>query len=152
MILTGLLPARDRLVWETRAGETLSLRQKVQHYVGNVFRLGLGVLALPSEAEKSLWGRCFPVKSVAPNGTQSLPAHCGFADSLFQTSGLGTKHSATNLVGQCKWSHSMNPKCHARCALGPDTNNAGSGNVGTSRHRRRTMGRDIPKFIARFIH
>jgi len=110
MILTGLLPTRDRLVWETKAVETLSLRQKVQHYVGNVFRLGLGVLALPIEAAKSLWGRVFPVTPVAPNGNQSLPAHCGFADSLFQTSGLGTKHSATKLNGQCNWSNSMDPK------------------------------------------
>lgn len=40
----------------------------------------------------------------------NLPEHFGFADSLFQTSGLGTTSSPTPLEGECNWQKWLNPK------------------------------------------
>ncbi len=110
---SALLPSPDRLL-QNGTLVSLSLRQKVQHYAFGAFQLGVSLavspVALLYSGARSLFGRATPappMRALAP--TVPLPAHRGFADSLFQTSGLGTRQSATPLQGTANWEKWLTP-------------------------------------------
>ncbi len=116
-----LIPSPDTTLWNEGAPieVPLATSEKVQHYVANIFLL-IGNLALfPFAAAYSLanytvdlFKESEPVTKLpsGPVDAKSLPEHFGFADSLFQTSGLGTSASATPLEGTCDWDKWLNPK------------------------------------------
>jgi beta-glucosidase len=91
-----LLPPED---W----GRELSTVQKVHHYTANFFLFAVYFAILPFASLYSLarWviEPVEELKRFQIDSGEALPQHFGFADSLFQTSGLGTKASATPLKG-----------------------------------------------------
>lgn len=107
----SFLPAPNRVSWNQgkMAQVSLTLCEKIRHYVGNLFRLIASIVLLPFAITYSLASKVVSLFSKKQEVTQpiydplKLPKHFGFADSLFQTSGLGTKVSATPLKGECNW-------------------------------------------------
>ncbi|MBX7067607.1 MAG: family 1 glycosylhydrolase [Parachlamydiales bacterium] len=108
-----LAPPPDLVRWNGGRPEKVELNgcEKVLHVAANIFRL-LGYLAmLPFACVYSMgkygvsliMGNAEKPKIEGPVDPNALPDHFGFADSLFQTSGLGTRYSATPLEGRCDW-------------------------------------------------
>ncbi len=118
----NLLPTPDILSWNGGKAKQVSLStcQKIRHFVGNLFGLIGNLACMPFAAAYSLVGKIVswfkPTPKKAPVDEiidpSALPAHFGFADSLFQTSGLGTQYSATKLSdkAKCDWEKWLNPK------------------------------------------
>lgn len=113
-----LLPTPNVISWNggNVKQESLSLIRKVAHFVGNFFKFSLYLVCLPPallfSGVKALVSGTAPKKELKYEALTSsvLPKHFGFADSHFQTSGLGTKHSPTKLEGVCNWDKWLNPK------------------------------------------
>lgn len=104
-----LLPPPETLHWEGGAlrVQSYTTLQKVVHYVENFFGL-VGLLAIAPLTLVYDWFS--PKQGKAPRSLSSQtpptwpPEQRGFATSLFQTSGLGTRWSATpNLRGRSDW-------------------------------------------------
>lgn len=115
-----LLPAPETIRWNR--GELVldevSTAEKVAYYVKNVFLfIGL-VLAIPFTLIYDCWkGRAIePIQKnpdIVPSTPVWPPDMRGFATSLFQTSGLGTKWSASpDLKGKCDWDEWMDKEEH----------------------------------------
>ncbi|MBU6446874.1 MAG: family 1 glycosylhydrolase, partial [Verrucomicrobia bacterium] len=116
-----LAPFPDLVQWNGGCPEKveLGLCEKIQHIARNLFSF-LGYLAtlplaclysLGHAAISLIQGKiALPPLEREPIDPHALPEHCGFADSLFQTSGLGTRYSATPLPGQCDWDEFMSPE------------------------------------------
>ncbi len=120
-----LLPSPDIVSWDRGEVKQISLTtcQKIRHFIGNIFLLIVNIVCLPFAVVYSLTKALItrtislfssPKKGV-PNGpvdsaAAALPKHFGFADSLFQTSGLGTKASATPFPGLSNWDKWLNPR------------------------------------------
>lgn len=118
----SLLPLPDRAIWKEGqlSQVTLTTAEKVGHYVSNFFKFVLGLAFLPYGMVYSLGKYALYALKLGPKkeplstviDPSALPEHFGFADSLFQTSGLGTRFSATPTKGNgvCDWEAFMNPE------------------------------------------
>lgn len=116
----SLLPLPDIVSWNQGKIKQVSLTmsQKINCFIVNVFKLIANLALLPFAMVYSM-GKYFvslftPSLKKEPMSTtfdpSALPKDFGPADSLFQTSGLGTSASATPLRGLCDWEDSMNPE------------------------------------------
>lgn len=115
-----LLPPPETVRWNdgNLTMEKCTTAQKVTHYIKNFFAfiglLLISPLTLTYDwlAQKQLMSvRKAP--DIGPPPPAWPPAQRGFASSLFQTSGVGTKWSATpNLPGKCDWDQWMDKPAH----------------------------------------
>lgn len=112
---SALLPLPDTIRWERGKIQKveLSTLKKVETCVFQVFSF-VGYLALlPFAAVGSIisstvsifQGSSRQAELALEPSDPILPPHIGFADSLFQSSGLGTSASATHLSGKCDWNN-----------------------------------------------
>lgn len=103
-----LLSLPDRIDWNQGipCQQKLSILKKILYFASQPFSLVRGFVQLASLFSKP------QRRSEERKGekTSSLPRYCGFADSLFQTSGLGTRAAATRLDGIADWDRWLNPK------------------------------------------
>ncbi len=115
----NFFPLPDAFSWKEGKVQTisLSLMGKIQYVVANCLKLLVNLICLPVAILFSLakWVFSpFSIKIKVFSGSvdpiEVLPRHFGFADSLFQTSGLGTRASATPLRGISIWDRWLNPK------------------------------------------
>lgn len=110
-------PPPDLVQWNGGQPEKVELGicAKVANVAANIFLLIGYTLALPFASVYSMGkyavslilGKTDKPKIEGPVDPSALPDHFGFADSLFQTSGLGTRFSPTQLQGQCDWDEFM---------------------------------------------
>ncbi len=115
-----LLPPVEIIRWNggNLTIETSTTIQKVAHYAKNAV-LFTGLLAVSPLTlaydyltQKQITPRP-PAPDIAPAPPNWPPEQRGFACSLFQTSGLGTKWSATpGLEGKCDWDKWMDDPKH----------------------------------------
>jgi beta-glucosidase/6-phospho-beta-glucosidase/beta-galactosidase len=115
-----LLPPPETIRWNggNLITEQCSTMQKVAHCVKN-FSVFTGLVIVSPFTSAYDW---FTQKQVAPIRRQPdieppqpvwPPAQRGYATSLFQTSGLGTKWSASpKLAGKCDWDKWMDKPAH----------------------------------------
>jgi beta-glucosidase/6-phospho-beta-glucosidase/beta-galactosidase len=119
---SSLLPLPCTLIW--KKGEIFStewsLIQRIKYLASQSFQFVVSLAFLPLAAAASLSTRILtrhtpPHSEIeiidSPNLlSSSLPDDFGFADSLFQTSGLGTDASATVLKGRSNWNRWLTPE------------------------------------------
>jgi beta-glucosidase/6-phospho-beta-glucosidase/beta-galactosidase len=118
------LPLPDTIHWakgQLLQDKEFSLSQKISYYALNIIRLLSAWIALPfvffystivglcSKPEGSIsWT---PSESTAGDFAAILPNHIGYAGSLFQDSGIGSKYSATpGLESPCQWDSYLTPE------------------------------------------
>ncbi len=115
-----LLPPVEIIRWNggNLIIETSTTIQKVAHYAKNAVMftglLAVSPLTLAYDylTQKQITPRP-PAPDIAPAPPNWPPEQRGFACSLFQTSGLGTKWSATpGLAGRCDWDDWMDDPKH----------------------------------------
>lgn len=119
----NFLPSQDLVTWTEGKIQKVPLGfgGKVQYYAVNLFKLLANLFCLPFaivySLSKSMASRVVAVFSSAapkpvlgPMNGNVLPAHVGFADSQFQTEGVGISASATPLAGRSDWERWLNPK------------------------------------------
>lgn len=120
----SLFPYPDSMKWVDGDAKPvlLTTAEKVKHVLTNVLWFVANLISMPFVAAywgiHSLVSRCkkqeapkiedLPV--VQKDLTGGLPEHFGFADSIFQTSGVGTKASPTKLPGVSNWNAWLNPE------------------------------------------
>ncbi len=117
------LPLPDVVKWNQGKLEQVPLTtsQKIGHYVANIFKtfgyVACAILSIPigfvysmGRWVVSLFRPTPKNEPMSPVDPSALPDHFGLADSLFQTSGLGTSASATPLPGLSDWEAFMNPE------------------------------------------
>ncbi len=120
-IADSFLPFPDVVSWNSGDPQKvqLSFCQKVQYVAAKVFQFFKKLFILPFACVYSMGkyavtlfkGKTKETPIEGPADASVLPEHFGFADSLFQTSGLGTEHSATKLEGVADWGDGfMSPK------------------------------------------
>lgn len=120
---SSLLPAPDMMEWKQGkiAQIELSTLQRAQHLACQTFTFIAGIALLPLSAAIGLGSRVLSLFSpsevklakidpIPTDPASVLPADFGFADSLFQSSGLGTFASATPLEGKSNWDKYLSPK------------------------------------------
>jgi len=114
-----LLPSPEIINWNDGdlTIKTLSTREKVAYYVSNIIKFTGLVAILPLTLPYDY----FTAREVVPLAPKEPdikpecwpPKEMGFACSLFQSSGLGTKWSATpGLRGKCDWDKWMDKPGH----------------------------------------
>jgi beta-glucosidase/6-phospho-beta-glucosidase/beta-galactosidase len=114
-----LLPPPETLRWDrgNLTFEKYTTLQKVSHYVKNFFAFTCLIVVSPltlahdwlTQKEITPLRR---VPNLLPPPPAWPPVQRGFATSLFQTSGLGTKWSAPELHGKCDWDKWMDKPAH----------------------------------------
>lgn len=121
-----LLPPPEIIRWD-KGGLTVeecTTAQKVIHCVKNFFSF-IGLLLVSPLTLTYDW--LTPIRrasDIMPHPPTWPPAQRGFATSLFQTSGLGTKWStAPALAGKCDWDKWMEEPTHVLHPDGFDYNN-----------------------------
>lgn len=122
-----LLPPPETIRWNqgklTR--ETYTFTQKVIYCVKGFFTFAALILVSPLTLSYDFFSK----KEVAhqkalPDQTSTWPPkQRGFATSLFQTSGLGTKWAAPHLIGKCDWDKWMDDPKHIAHTEGFDYQN-----------------------------
>jgi beta-glucosidase/6-phospho-beta-glucosidase/beta-galactosidase len=126
-----LLPPPETVRWDNGklAIETYSTIEKVSYCAKNFFTFGVLLLVSPLTlaydwlTTKKVTSTPKPAPDIAPDAPQWPPAQRGFATSLFQTAGLGTKWSATpGLAGRCDWDKWMDKEGHIIHPKGFDKN------------------------------
>ncbi len=113
-----LLPPPETVRWDNGALkiESYKTTEKVAYCVKNFFLFTALLLTAPITLAIDFFKKkpAVPIQKradIAPT-PQWPPAQRGFATSLFQTSGLGTKWSAPTLVGKCDWDKWMDNRAH----------------------------------------
>ncbi len=115
-----LLPPIEMVRWDrgNLIIEKGTLTQKVTHCAKNFF-VFTGLLLISPLTMTYDWlikkqpTLVWKIPDIGPPQPTWPPAQRGFATSFFQTSGLGTKWSATpNLPGRCDWDKWMNNPSH----------------------------------------
>jgi beta-glucosidase/6-phospho-beta-glucosidase/beta-galactosidase len=126
-----LLPAPETIRWNhgNFEIEQSTTTQKTVHYIKNFFALTALLLAFPLTlsydyfAQKKV-ARVQKNPDIRPPVVSWPPEQRGFATSLFQTSGLGTKWSASPpLEGRCEWDRWMDKPSHILHSKGFDYKN-----------------------------
>ena len=127
-LASSFLPPENRYVWNE--GDVVAVEKstpaKVTHCALEILRTTAnfakfavtGIVTLPFYAARSIHAICYGKKeapfvlpvSTAIDFANASPAKVGFSDSLYQTVGLGTKHSATKLDGVSNWDKWLDPK------------------------------------------
>lgn len=126
-----LLPAPEIMRWNQGKleMETLSTSQKAKYYAKNFFALAGLIFVSPmtltmdwlSNKESSFAPKKPDITPLSPTWP---PKQRGFASSLFQTSGLGTKWAAApELPGKCDWDRWMDQQKHVIHTEGFDKDN-----------------------------
>lgn len=123
-----LLPPPETIRWNQGkpVRETYTLTQKVIYCVKNFFTFTTLLLISPLTISYDLFSnRQVTLQKALPHHTPTWPPiQRGFATSLFQTSGLGTKWSAPHgLIGKCDWDKWMDDPKHIAHPEGFDYNN-----------------------------
>ena len=113
-----LLPAPETVHWKEGGlkVETYSTVEKVGYYAKNLFAFA-GLLAVSPLTLAYDWWTEKPVTPIARIGkvqplTNWLPDQRGYAMSLFQTSGLGTRWGAPEFAGRNDWDLWMTKASH----------------------------------------
>lgn len=127
---TYLLPPPETVRWDNGhlTLEQCTTMGKVIHCAKNAFAC-LGLLLVSPITLTYDWltyrerATIHKKVDIAPPLTTWPPEQRGFASSLFQTSGLGTKWSATPLQGKCDWNKWMDNPGHVKHPEGFDYNN-----------------------------
>jgi len=119
---SSLLPFPDTMSWEKGniVRTEWSAAQKIRYRAEQTFNFLASIALFPVALAMSLGSRMIGLfHGVAPqikkadspaDLSSALPADFGFADSLFQTSGLGTWASATELKGRSNWNQWLKPE------------------------------------------
>lgn len=113
-----LLPAPEIMKWNggNIIVERYSTMQKVAYYVKNFFVFIVLLIALPVTLLIDYFTerKVVPVHSIPKDDTKPVwpPEQRGFATSLFQTSGIGTRWGSPKLRGKGDWDEWMQNPLH----------------------------------------
>lgn len=131
MVSPVFLPFPNRIQWQEGniTNVSLSFRDKTKIVFQRIIDCVQQLAKMPLAAIQSLKTRSEPIRVLDPLSSGIIPSHLqevlndtplhlpsgvkffGFADSLFQTSGLGTDYSATpGLEGRSQWNAFLSPQ------------------------------------------
>src|SRR5438132_827440 len=96
-----LAPPPDIIYWQSGSPihASLSFSNKVTFIAGQYLSFLKDVLSLPFK----FCSQSTKISQLADSESLTLPNHFGFADSFFQTTGIGTTYSQAGLRGKCQW-------------------------------------------------